>query len=270
MIKKYFITCSGMFVFVVVANLFVFCTSSNYVESSFNYDDLSDKSSSNRNSSMSFANENMPLNDPTVRMRMRKALRAYNFQAQQTYMLHKRAKELFPLVESILKLYRIPEDFKYIPLVESGFENHTSSYRGASGYWQFMPQTARRYGLRVDGKIDERQDIRKSTIAACKYLRSIYSEFKNWTLVAAAYNIGEDNLHAQIKRQEQHNYFKMKLNKETASYVYNLISMKEIIQNPDKYGYSHKPLIFSKAYPTPVTYIANQETQNNIVIYKSF
>jgi membrane-bound lytic murein transglycosylase D len=273
MIKKYLITCSGMFVLGIVANLFIFCTSAPNEESSFKFGDFPKPPAPGRPAStLSFANEEMPIDDPNVLKRLKKALRAYNFQNQQTYMLHKRAKEMFPLVDSILKAYRIPEDFKYIPLVESGFEKGTSSYRGASGYWQFMPGTARRYGLRVDGKVDERQDIRKSTIAACKYLRSIYKEFKSWTLVAAAYNIGEDNLHAQIRRQDENNYFKMQLNRETGSYVYNLISMKEIIQNPSKYGYAqrHKRITFSRAYPRPVTYIADQGEKNQILIHKLF
>lgn len=274
--RKYLITCSGMFVLMVIAELFIFCIFEQpHTESPFEYKAPARLlASSHSDSSMTFANEALPLNDPGVLKRMKKALRAYNFQNQQTYMLHKRAEELFPIVEAILKVYRIPEDFKYIPLVESGLEKHTSSYRGASGYWQFMPQTARNYGLRVDHAVDERQDLRKSTIAACKYLRSMYKEFKNWTLVAAAYNTGEDKLHAQIRRQDEDNYFKMKLNKETASYVYNLISMKQIINNPSKYGYAKKrkpkPLVFSRAYPKPATYLANQTEENQFMFQRLF
>jgi membrane-bound lytic murein transglycosylase D len=257
MLKKHLIACSGMLVLMVAAKLFIYCTPSTYTEIFFSKDNSSEKKSSIN--SWSFANESMPLHDPNVLMRMKKALRAYHFDNQQTKKLHIRARQYFPLVESILKKYDIPEDFKYIPLVESEFEKGTSSYRGASGYWQFMPQTARDYGLRVDSSVDERQDIEKSTVAACKYLRSIFSELKDWTLVAAAYNTGEDKLMRQIKLQNQDNYFKMKLNSETARYVYSLVAMKQIIENPAEYGYARKknPMIFAKSNSNFTKFVAN-------------
>ena len=126
-----------------------------------------------------------------------------------------------------------------MPLVESGLQGGTSP-KGASGYWQFMPQTARDFGLKVNTELDERQNIRKSSIAAAKYIRSLYREFNSWTLAAAAYNIGEGSLKRQMHKQSQDNYYKMRLNRETASYVYKLISMKEIIENPTRYGYNNR------------------------------
>jgi soluble lytic murein transglycosylase-like protein len=143
---------------------------------------------------------------------------------------------MFPIMEPILVAYGIPKDFKYIPLVESGFKSGTS-HKGASGAWQFMPQTARSFGLKVNSTIDERQQLAKSTVAACKYLRLLYKEFNSWTLVAAAYNIGENKLKRIIRKQDHANYFRLKLNPETASYVYKLVAMKEIIENPTRYGY---------------------------------
>jgi len=240
MIKKHFIACSGMLVLMVLAKLFIYSTPSNHQKSLFTFGDSPQKDTSADSfiASMSFANETMPLQDANVVKRIRKELKAYGHNKMQTSKLHRNAKRWFPVVESILKVYGIPEDFKYVPLVESGFEKGTSSYRGASGYWQFMPGTARTYGLRVDEYVDERQDIRKSTVAASKYLKSLYKEFNDWTLVAAAYNIGETNLRRQMNRQRQDNYFKMKLNRETGSYVYKLISMKEIIENPSEHGYA--------------------------------
>ena len=103
-----------------------------------------------------------------------------------------------------------------------------------------MPQTARDFGLKVNAGLDERDNIRKSSIAAAKYIKSLYSEFDSWTLAAAAYNIGEGSLKRQMLEQNQDNYYKMKLNRETASYVYKLISMKEIIENPTRYGYNNR------------------------------
>src|SRR5690606_35056043 len=99
-----------------------------------------------------------------------------------------------------------------IPLVESGLKSGVSP-KGAAGFWQFMPQTARDFGLKVNDEVDERNNIHKSTVAAAKYLKSLYREFNSWTLAAAAYNIGEGRLKRQIYQQNQDNYFKMKLNK---------------------------------------------------------
>ncbi|MFM6953793.1 MAG: lytic transglycosylase domain-containing protein, partial [Sphingobacteriaceae bacterium] len=154
----------------------------------------------------------------------------------RSHRLHYQAKHMFPVMAPILAAYGIPQDFKYIPLVESGFKSGTS-HKGASGAWQFMPHTARSYGLKVNSVVDERQQLAKSTVAACKYLRSLYKEFNSWTLVAAAYNIGENKLKRIIRQQDHANYFRLKLNHETAGYVYKLVAMKEIIENPTRYGY---------------------------------
>lgn len=189
--------------------------------------------------SLSFANENIPEGDAKVKKRMKKILKAHKYQHLQTNILHRKAAIYFPVIEPILKYYGIPQDFKYLPLVESGLQGGTSP-KGASGYWQFMPQTARDFGLKVDSNVDERQMIVKSTVAASKYLRSLYREFGSWTLAAAAYNIGEGSLKRQMNKQNQDNYFKMKLNHETATYVYKLISMKEIIENPQLHGYKSR------------------------------
>ena len=187
--------------------------------------------------SLSFADENVPLGDQRIEQKMMRYLREYSYAKRRSHILHRKALQALPQVAAILRSYGIPEDFKYIPLVESGFTSGTTSHRGASGYWQFMPATARSFGLRVDDTIDERQDIRKSTVAAAKYIKALHREFNSWTLVAAAFNIGEGNLLRAINRQREDNYFRLKLNKETGSYVYKLISVKEIIEHPNMHGY---------------------------------
>lgn len=241
MIRKHLITCSGMLGLLLTAKLFIFSTPADFdtflnislapqkseiiVESYFN--------------TLRFADESLPLGDQRIKTRMNASLRAHSYQKLQTSKLHKQAEKWFPVIEPILKKYGIPADFKYMALVESGLKSGTSP-KGASGYWQFMPQTARDFGLRVNFEMDERQNIKKSTVAAAKYLKSLYREFGSWTLAAAAYNIGEGSLKRQINKQNQDNYFKMKLNRETASYVYKLISMKEIIENPTRHGYTSR------------------------------
>ncbi|TDQ07669.1 lytic transglycosylase domain-containing protein [Pedobacter metabolipauper] len=185
---------------------------------------------------LNFAEETLPLGDAKVERKMKKVLAAYNFSKLQTNRLHRKAAEWFPVIEPILAAYGIPEDFKYVPLVESGLQGGVSP-KGAAGFWQFMPGTARNYGLKVNSRVDERKNLRKSTIAACKYIKELYGIFDSWTLVAAAYNVGDGHMRKQIDRQNQDNYFKMKLNRETAGYVYKLISMKEIVEDPVRYGY---------------------------------
>ncbi|MFP5080448.1 lytic transglycosylase domain-containing protein [Pedobacter sp. JCM 36344] len=197
---------------------------------------------------LNFAEETLPLGDAKVERKMKKVLATFNHRKIQTNRLHAKAAEWFPIIEPILAAYGIPEDFKYVPLVESGLKAGVSS-KGATGFWQFMPGTARDYGLKVNSKIDERKNLRKSTIAACKYIKELYSIFDSWTLAAAAYNVGDNHMRKQIDRQNQDNYFKMRLNSETGGYVYKLISMKEIVEDPERYGFDlpksllayHKP-----------------------------
>ncbi|KQR69894.1 lytic transglycosylase domain-containing protein [Pedobacter sp. Leaf176] len=186
---------------------------------------------------LNFAEETLPLGDRRVERKMKKILAAHTYGNTQTHRLQRKAAEWFPVIEPILAAYGIPDDFKYLALVESGMQAGVSP-KGAAGVWQFMPGTARNYGLKVNGGIDERYNLRKSTIAACKYIKEMYKGLESWTLVAAAYNVGDGRLRKQINNQNQDNYYKMKLNRETGGYVYKVISMKQIIEHPVRYGYS--------------------------------
>ncbi len=202
---------------------------------------------------LEFAEETLPLGDNRIDRKMKKVLASFRYQNLQTNRLHRKAAEWFPVIEPILAEYGIPNDFKYMPLVESGLQGGTSP-KGAAGFWQFMPATARMYGLKVNGKIDERKNLRKSTIAAAKYIKELYSIFGSWTLVAAAYNVGDMHMKRQISKQKQDNYFKLKLNSETGGYVYKLISMKEILENPIRNGYENqKAFIAYDAQKTQAT-----------------
>jgi len=182
---------------------------------------------------LNFAEETLPLGDRRVERKMKKVLAAHSYSSLQTTHLQRMAAEWFPIIEPILAAYGIPDDFKYVPLVESGIQGGMSP-KGANGFWQFMPGTARSYGLKVNSEVDERKNLRKSTIAACKYIKELYGIFDSWTLVAAAYNVGDNHMKKQIHRQSEDNYFKMKLNRETGGYVYKLISMKEILKDPKR------------------------------------
>jgi len=259
MIKKHIITCTVIIALLVMAKVFAY--NMPHEAKSQSEDDkttsIKDTIITTKNpvplslmAQLNFAEETLPLGDVRVERKMKTWLSAFSYGRLHTNRLHRKAAEWFPVIEPILAAYGIPEDFKYVPLVESGLKEGTSP-KGASGFWQFMPGTARTYGLKVNSKVDERKNLRKSTIAAAKYIKELYGIFDSWTLVAAAYNVGDNHMKRQIDRQNQDNYFKMKLNRETAGYVYKLISMKEIVEDPVRYGYrAPRTLLAYKAEST--------------------
>lgn len=246
MIKKHLTTRSVMLGIVVISVLNIYSIKGNknvIVKSVRPSPEISKFlfNSTNAVNTYSFANEALPVNNLAISRKMQHSLLKHNYHSVQSNILLNKADRVFPIIEPILKAYGIPDDFKYIPLVESGFGEGTSP-KGAKGLWQFMPGTARTYGLKVGHGIDERTNVRKSTIAACWYIKELYVEFNSWTLAAAAYNNGSIKMEKAIHKQNEDNYFRMHLNHETAAYVYNLIAMKAIINQPKRYGYTYLKL----------------------------
>lgn len=238
---KYIVACSLMLVLCVLTKMFGYSYSGT--TSKTIVPDLKPARSIAENDFLNyleFANELLPAGDKRIDTKMKKALKAHSFSTMQTLKLHQRAEVWFPIIEPILKKYGVPEDFKYVPLVETGMKRGLFSPKGAAGVWQFMPQTARDYGLTVNDKVDERMNVRLATVAAAKYLRDLHKQFNSWTLAAAAYNGGEGRMRRQITKQKQDDYFYLNLNRETGKYVYSLISMKEVIEHPEDYGYKIK------------------------------
>jgi hypothetical protein len=186
--------------------------------------------------SLEFAGETVPLEYPYVREKFDKELLINVYWQSNTLLKLKRAAKYFPVIEPILKKYHIPDDFKYLALAESGLE-HVTSPAGAKGIWQLMPQTARKYGLRINDEIDERYNLEKSTRAACQYLSEAYKKFGSWTMAAAAYNRGMKGLEQAVSDQNETDYYKLYLNPETARYIYRIIALKEIIEHPSEYGF---------------------------------
>lgn len=163
--------------------------------------------------------------------RLVSALAQHADQTRALYRIRQRASAFFPVIEPILARYQIPADFKYLPLVESSLLGEATSPKGAAGYWQFMPETARELGLRVDRQHDDRRDLLKSTDAACRYLRYLHNKLGSWTLAAAAYNNGIGRLLSSIRRQQQRDYYYLRLNTETGRYLYRILAFKEIFGN---------------------------------------
>jgi len=186
-----------------------------------------------------FCDELVPLHDQNIRERLDKELLSNTYFQSNTLLYFKRVNRWFPIIEPILEEYGIPNDFKYLPLVESNLQNVISP-AGATGYWQLMKATAKSYGLEVNEQVDERYDMKKSAVAACKYLKLAHRELGSWTLAAAAYNRGIDGIKRQLKKQKTDNYYDLYLNTETSRYLFRLLAIRDIVSNPKKYGYYYR------------------------------
>ena len=167
---------------------------------------------------LSFAGEKVPLNEPDVRERIDRELLVNVYWQSNTLLNIKRAHKFFPVIEPILKKYGIPDDFKYLAVIESGLLNVTSP-SGAKGFWQIMPATAKEYGLEVNENVDERNHLEKSTEAACKYFLKAYEKFGSWSLVAGSYNAGMSGITKVQEIQKSNSYYDLYLNTETSRYV---------------------------------------------------
>lgn len=183
-----------------------------------------------------FCGKKVPLERLDVRERLDRELLVNTYWQSNTLLAHKRASRWFPLIERILKEEGVPDDMKYIAVIESGLMNVISP-AGATGYWQFMKETALGHGLEVNAEVDERYHVEKSTYAACKYLKNAYGKYNDWALAAASYNLGQGGVDKQLGRQKRDSYFDLLLNDETARYVYRILAMKEILRDPERYGF---------------------------------
>lgn len=204
--------------------------------------------------SMFFCGEKIPLNDPDVRKRMEREL-YLNLQSDGQILLYlKRSGEYFNIFEQILKEEEAPDDLKFLSVAESALYMSQSS-KGAVGLWQFMPETGRRYGLRIDEYVDERRNVEKSTKAAIKYLRTNKERFNSWALAAASYNMGEGATDDDLTFQRQNSFYDLYVNEETSRYVFRIAAIKEIMSNMNKYGIYLKPEDYYKPRVTKVVQV---------------
>ena len=205
---------------------------------------------------LDFAGETVPLNDPDVYERMDRELLVNTYWQSNGLLMFKRAEKYFPVIEPILKKNGIPDDFKYLAVIESGLINAVSP-AGARGVWQIMPATARENGLEVNDNVDERYHLEKSTEVACKYLLKSKESLGSWTLAAAAYNAGNSGVSKRLEEQQVTNYYDLLLGEETGRYLFRIIALKEILKNPEKYGYNFTKEDLYKDIPT---YTVNVDT----------
>ena len=220
-----------MTLLVLVSGAFIYATSGTQKEKQ-----LKEGTSQYFPTSVDFAGENAPLQIADVKERFDRELLVNANLHSSTILIMKRANRAFPIIEPILKQYGVPDDFKYLAVIESALTNAVSP-SGAKGVWQFMPDTAKEKGMEVNDGVDERYHLQKSTEAACKYLLAAKQKFGNWTLAAASYNGGMTGVNNKITEQLVTDYYDLLLTDETSRYVFRILALKEIMKNPAMYGF---------------------------------
>jgi hypothetical protein len=183
-----------------------------------------------------FCGEPVPLQNYDIFESFERELIVNTYFHSQTLLYLKKAHRYFPTIEPLLRKHDIPEDFKYLVVAESGF-SHVVSPAGAAGFWQLLAGTARDYGLEVNEEVDERYHLEKATLAACEYIQDSFDDYPNWTLVAASYNAGRRGIERQVERQNEKDYYDLLLYEETARYVFRILAIKAIMEQPLKYGF---------------------------------
>ncbi|PTX43307.1 transglycosylase-like protein with SLT domain [Christiangramia gaetbulicola] len=186
---------------------------------------------------LSFAGEKVPLEDPDIYERMDRELLVNTYWQSNALLLIKRAHKYFPVIEPILKEKGVPDDLKYLAVIESGLTQAVSPAK-AVGFWQIMEGTGKDYGLEINSNVDERYHIEKSTRVAADYMKKAKERFGSWTLAAASYNAGQYGVDKQLERQKVDDYYDLLLGEETGRYVFRILALKEIMNNPEKYGFN--------------------------------
>ncbi|NLP58419.1 lytic transglycosylase domain-containing protein [Lutibacter sp. B1] len=233
----------GLLALITLSSLFIFSTKNEKVQH------FKDAKDSLKNTSktyeikalkipdyLEFAGERVPLEKSDIKERIDRELLVNTYWQSNGLLMFKRSHKYFPIIEPILAKNGIPNDFKYLALIESGLQNITSP-AGAKGFWQIMSTTAREHGLEVNTNVDERYNLEKATQAACDYLKEAKNQFGNWTLAAAAYNAGKAGIASKINIQLVNDYYDLLLGDETERYVPRIVAVKEILTNPVKYGF---------------------------------
>jgi hypothetical protein len=188
---------------------------------------------------LSFAGEPVPLKNPDILERMDKELLVNTYWQSNGLLMFKRAKKFFPIIEPILAEHGVPDDFKYLAVIESGLSNAVSP-AGARGVWQIMPETGRENGLEVNSNVDERYHLEKATEVACKYILKAKENLGSWTSAAAAYNAGNAGISRRLEEQGVSNYYDLLLGEETGRYLFRIVALKEILSHPKKYGFNFR------------------------------
>jgi len=186
---------------------------------------------------MTFCGENVPLDKYHVYEALDREIIVNTYFHSSTIRMLKLANRFFPTIEKVLAEEGLPDDLKYIAMAESGLQQEAVSPAGARGIWQIMKATGKEYGLECAIEIDERYHLEKATKVATTYLKKAHAKFGNWASASASYNCGMRALQRQIDNQKQSNYFDLYLNSETGRYVYRILALKLLYNNPQLYGF---------------------------------
>jgi len=187
---------------------------------------------------ISFADEKVPVDRWEVKEKFDKEFLQIYYSPGGILYLIKLANRNFPIISERLKANGVPDDFKYLCIAESNMQSWAVSSSGAVGYWQFLQGTGAGYGLEISSQVDQRQDLEKATDAACKYFKTAYSKFGNWTAAAASYNCGMAGYGAQASFQRTNNYYDLQLPEETNKYIFRILTFKYLLENADKLGFN--------------------------------
>lgn len=202
--------------------------------------------------SVNFCGETVNMEKFDMYERLDRELSGFTYLHSTTMLLIKRANRYFPLIEPILKENGIPDDFKYLAVIESHLDPRALSPARAMGMWQLLESTGKQFGLTITPTVDERAHVAKSTLAACKYLKAAYAKYGNWATVAASYNAGMGRISGELEKQMAEEAFDLWLVEETSRYVFRIVAIKQIFENPYKYGFVmmakdlYKPISFKE------------------------
>ncbi len=228
-------------------------------------------------SPLAFCGERVPIEIQEVRERLEKEMLLSLWDRPQVILWLKRSRRYLPHIEEMLRKSNMPEDLKFVAIAESALRPHAGSKKGAIGFWQFMKDTGRKYGLLINEYVDERRNLFASTQAAIRYFQSLYKIFGSWTLAAAAYNLGEEGIEAEILEQRTDNYYHLYLPLETQRFVFRIVSAKLILSDPERYGFRlseehyYPPLEFDRvqaecSQETPIRIVAEAaKTQFKVI-----
>ena len=235
------------------------------VQSSFTWPSL--MTSVKITESIDFCGEPVPLDNREVRERLEKELLLTIWDRPQVVLWIKRTTRYLPIIEKMLRENEMPDDLKYVAIAESALRPHVGSSKGAIGFWQFLESTGQKYGLRINSEIDERRNIFASTLAAIHYFKELYQMLGSWTLAAAAFNMGELGLQAEIVSQKTDDYYQLYLPLETQRFIFRIVSAKMILSDPQRFGFDftdqdlYPPLDFDRIHiecfqDTPIFIVA--------------
>ncbi len=190
---------------------------------------------------VTFCGEQIDLTRYNMYEAMDRELSSLTYFHSTTMLMIKRANRFFPIIVPILKANGVPEDFKYLAVVESHLDPRVASPARAAGMWQFLESAGREYGLTITPSVDERYNVARATEAACRYLKDAYARYGDWASAAASYNAGMGRISGAFASQRETSVLNLWLVEETSRYVYRILATKLIFENPQKYGFALRP-----------------------------